>query len=126
MNGDRVPLPPKLPRSLASPERDVLVDGRKSCPQSLEGLHQRGPDCTLAGKEMRERLAIGRSDMMLVMFYPENLFPFFPFDRPLLLQGGRTWILDLMISSPVVKQALLCQSSYFLSLAQGIRTGRRF
>jgi hypothetical protein len=92
-----------------------------TCPLSVVSLRQKGPDCTLAGKDTRERSAIGRSDAILVMFYLENLFPFlFPFYRPPLLQGGRTWILEMMISSPVVKQALLCQSSYFLSLAQGM------
>jgi hypothetical protein len=54
------------------------------------------------------------------MFYLEHLLPFlFPFYRPSLLQGGRAWILEMMISSPVVRQAALCQSSYFFSLARG-------
>jgi hypothetical protein len=111
MNGDYVLLPPKT----------MMSDVTGIRPQSLMKVRERGPDCTLAGKETRERLAIGRSDAVLVMFYLENLFPFlFPFYRPPLLQGGRTWILEMMTSSPVVKQALLCQSSYFLSLAQGM------
>ncbi|KAJ9650446.1 hypothetical protein H2198_010256 [Neophaeococcomyces mojaviensis] len=54
------------------------------------------------------------------MFYLEHLFPFlFPFYCPSLDQGSRAWILELMISSPVVRQATLCQSSYFFSLARG-------
>jgi hypothetical protein len=111
MNGDYSMLPPKEP----------ISNGTDTCHESMMRLRERGPDCTLAGREMRERLAIGRSDAILVMFYLENLFPFlFPFYRTSLLQGGRTWILEMMISSPVVKQALLCQSSYFLSLAQGM------
>ncbi|KAF2829765.1 hypothetical protein CC86DRAFT_344415 [Ophiobolus disseminans] len=121
INEDYFMLPQKTPRPLASPMCDLRVDGTGTCPQSLARLHQSGPHCTLAGKETRERLAIGRSDAILVMFYLENLFPFlFPFYRPPLLQGGRAWILEMMISSPVVKQALLCQSLYFLSLAQGM------
>ncbi|CAN9083223.1 unnamed protein product [Alternaria sp. RS040] len=120
INGDCVMLPTQTPRASASPTCNLLVDSAGTTPHSLARLRQRGPDCTLASKETRERLAIGRSDAILVMFYLENLFPFlFPFYRPSLLQGGRTWILEMMISSPVVKQALLCQSSYFLSLAQG-------
>jgi hypothetical protein len=49
-----------------------------------------------------------------------HLLPFlFPFYRPSLLEGGRAWILEMMISSPVVRQATLCQSSYFFSLTRG-------
>ncbi|KAH5554045.1 hypothetical protein HBI26_235150 [Parastagonospora nodorum] len=121
-NGDCIVLPSKTPTSLASTiVDDVLVDCVTTCPQLLVSLRQNGPSCTLMGKETRERLAIGQSDALLVMFYLDNLFPFlFPFYRPSLLEGGRTWILEMMICSPVVKQALLCQSSCFMSMAQGM------
>lgn len=121
-NGDCIMLPPGIPPSVASPMRELVIDGAENYPQSLMGTGESGSNCTLAGKGMaRQRSAIGRSDAILVMFYLENLFPFlFPYYRPPLLQGGRTWILEMMISSPVVKQALLCQSSYYFSLAQGM------
>lgn len=78
---------------------------------------QRGADCT---RDSREDIPFGRSDTVLIMFYLEHLLPFmFPFYRPSPLQGGRAWILEMMISSPVVRQATLCQSSYFFSLARG-------
>lgn len=64
--------------------------------------------------------AFGRSDTILIMFYLEHLLPFlFPFYRPSILEGGRAWIFEMMISSPVVRQATLCQSSYFFSLVRG-------
>lgn len=58
-------------------------------------------------------------ESVLVMFYLESVFPFlFPFYQPSLLQGGRSWILEMMIGSPIIRQALLCQSSFYLSLAR--------
>jgi hypothetical protein len=58
-----------------------------------------------------------RSDYILFTFYLENLLPLlFPFYRPTVLQGGRAWILELMLSGPVMRQATLCQSSYFFSM----------
>ncbi|KAI1618652.1 fungal-specific transcription factor domain-containing protein [Exophiala viscosa] len=93
----------------------------------MEPLHEastlplpKGPDCTLTRKGARESMTIGRSETVLLMFYIEDLLPFtFPFYCPSLLHGGKSWILDMLISSPVVRQAALCQSSYFFSLARG-------
>lgn len=83
---------------------------------------QRGHDCRLSGKYARDRVAFGRSDTVLLVFYLEHLFPFlFPFYQPSILEGGRAWILEMMISSPVVRHATLCQSSYFFSLARAVQ-----
>ncbi|KAI1474843.1 fungal-specific transcription factor domain-containing protein [Daldinia eschscholtzii] len=80
---------------------------------------QRGPDCTFLSKDGRNSVPFGRPCTVLITFYLENLFPFlFPFYCPSPLEGGRSWILEMMISSPVVKQATLCQSSYFFALSQ--------
>ncbi|RFU31058.1 hypothetical protein B7463_g5270, partial [Scytalidium lignicola] len=77
-------------------------------------------DCTLTSKDARESIVFGQPNTILVMFYIEHLLPYlFPFYCPSLLQGGRAWILEIMINSPVVQQATLCQSSYFFSLARG-------
>ncbi|KAF3762276.1 hypothetical protein M406DRAFT_264737 [Cryphonectria parasitica EP155] len=81
---------------------------------------QRGAACTLlAGRQAGHSIGFERSNTILLMFYLEYLLTFlFPFYRPSILQGGRAWVLEMMISSPVVRQATLCQSSYFFSLAQ--------
>jgi hypothetical protein len=95
-------------------------DGIELCPKASTIPLQRAADCTLTSKDARTSIAFGRSDTILLMFYLEHLFPFlFPFYRPSLLQGGRAWILEMTISSPVYRQAILCQSSYFFSLARG-------
>ncbi|OAP57660.1 hypothetical protein AYL99_08398 [Fonsecaea erecta] len=78
---------------------------------------------TLDGSDARESgsSSSGWPDACLFTFYLENLLPFlFPFYRPSLAEGGRFWILDIMMTSPVVRQTALCQSSYFFSLALGI------
>ncbi|KIW10489.1 hypothetical protein PV08_11453 [Exophiala spinifera] len=78
----------------------------------------RNLDCTAAHANTPSTATFERSDTVLLMFYLDYLFPFlFPFYRPSPLQGGRAWILEMMISRPVVRQATLCQSSYFLSRA---------
>ena len=71
-------------------------------------------------KQILQMRPFAQSDSVLLVFYLERILPFlFPFYRPAPLRGGRAWILDLVISSPVVRQAILCQSSYFFALAHG-------
>lgn len=70
--------------------------------------------CTLAPAWS---LPLSRSDNVLLSFYLEHLLPFmFPFFRPSLHEGGRAWLLELMIKSPVMRRATLCQSAYFFPL----------
>lgn len=123
--GKSIALPERIPRSV--PICDLLKatpdnhnDRTDTCPDAFTIGPQRGTDCTLTSKGAWESVAYGPSDTILVMFYLEHLLPFlFPFYHPSPLQGGRSWILEMMISSPVVRQATLCQSSYFFSLARG-------
>lgn len=120
-------LPRKLSRDLAIPMcdftrpiLDIHNDGTEPCPNASTTFAQHAPDCTLKSGGAREIVTFGRSDTILITFYLENLFPFlFPFYNPSLLEGSRAWILEMMISSPVVRQATLCQSSYYLSRARG-------
>jgi hypothetical protein len=118
ITGKLIVLPQRPPRDLATSLGDLL----KATPDIHNDVNrpQRGADCTLTSKDVRESIPFGRSDTILLTFYLEHLLPFlFPFYRPSLLQGGRAWILEMMISSPVVRQATLCQSAYFFSLARG-------
>ena len=54
------------------------------------------------------------------MFYLDNVFPYlFPLYRPSLVRdGGRAWVLEMMLKSPAIRQAALCQSSLFFTLVQ--------
>ncbi|KUL83746.1 hypothetical protein ZTR_08665 [Talaromyces verruculosus] len=62
-------------------------------------------------------------DIVLLTFYLEQLLPFlFPFYQPSPLEGGRAWILE-MTKSRIIRQAILCQSSYFFSLMRGATNG---
>ncbi|TVY41768.1 Pestheic acid cluster transcriptional regulator [Lachnellula subtilissima] len=120
----RVRLPPQVPQ--ISTEVATHVDSLfKTSSNDQEPYLRRGPDSTPTCKDAGESecLAFGQSDTVLIMFYLENLFPFlFPFYRPSVLHGGRTWILEMMMKSLVMRQATLCQSSYFFSLAHGTTT----
>jgi hypothetical protein len=121
-------LPHDLSRDLATPTCNLLKatsnipnDEIEPCPQASAIRLQRGSDCTLISKNARESIAFGRFDSILLMFYLNHLLSFlFPIYRLSLIQGGRTWMLEMMISSPVVRQAILCQGSYFFSLAREI------
>ena len=97
---------------------EVQNDGLDLRQEASQISLQRRADCTLAGsKSAGSTIDFGRSDTILLMFYLEHLLPFlFPFYHPSVLEGGRAWILEMMISSPVVRQATLCQSSFFFSL----------
>ncbi|OQU97022.1 Fungal Zn2-Cys6 binuclear cluster domain-containing protein [Cladophialophora immunda] len=115
---------------LATPTSDIpaiegisYVDRDNATAQTADAP----PICTwgymngmLDATDERESGPSGWPDACLFMFYLENLLPFlFPFYRPSLAEGGRSWILDIMMTSPVVRQTALCQSSYFFSLALG-------
>lgn len=76
--------------------------------------------CPRVNEDLRKSLVLGQEDCLLVTFYLENLFTtLFPFYRPSFVYGGRAWIVEMMMSSPVVRQATLFQSSYFFHLAMG-------
>lgn len=123
--GELTVLPQRPPPVPTSPTHDTLqatLDTRdyakEPCPEASPMRLQRS--CTLSSKNVREVVALEWSDSILLMFYLEALLPFlFPFYNPSLLQGGRAWFLEMIMSSPVVRQAALCQSSYFFSLEQG-------
>ncbi|KAF3403337.1 Transcriptional regulatory protein UME6 [Talaromyces pinophilus] len=90
-------------------------------PETANTPLQREHDCKLASKHVSGNMSFARSDTILLTFHLEYILPFlFPFYNPSILEGGRSWILEMMISSPVVRQATLCQSSYFFSLARGV------
>lgn len=108
--------PQRLTPELAAPICDIL---KCQAIQNNGTTPQHRADCTL-GKNGGKNVAFSRGDTVLLIFYLEHLFPFlYPFYNPPVLEGGKAWILELMIGSPVVRQATLCQSSYFFCLAQG-------
>lgn len=115
-----------LPKCLPSPicDRSLEKDGHNNVTKPLSGISTISPrdglDCTLLNKDARENMTLGGSDTILLTFYLEHLHPFlFPFYRPSILEGGRAWILEMLVRSPVIRQTALCQSSYFFSLARG-------
>ncbi|OAG07855.1 uncharacterized protein CC84DRAFT_521825 [Paraphaeosphaeria sporulosa] len=56
-------------------------------------------------------------DRRFVMFYFDHFFPFlFPFYKPSLLEGGRTWVMELVQSDQVMWHTTLAFSSYFVSV----------
>ncbi|KAI1421287.1 fungal-specific transcription factor domain-containing protein [Xylaria sp. FL1777] len=118
----RTAQPQELP---TLPAFDALDTGSITNGGGTRPSSQRGPDCKLAPIDAHRNLAFGQSDeSVLIMFYIERVFPFlFPFYQPPLLQGGRAWILKMIMTSPVIRQATLCQSSYFFSLSRGVADG---
>ena len=104
---------------MLQPTSDTSKTNSERCTYERNGESLRGDDCTLSSNP-HGGIAFGRSDTVLLTFYLEHLLPFlFPFYQPPLLEGGRAWILELMISSHVVRGATLCLSSYFFSLLRG-------
>ena len=57
-------------------------------------------------------------DRRFMMFYFDHFFPFlFPFYKPPLLEGGRTWIIELIVGNQAMWHTTLCLSAYFVSVA---------
>ncbi|KAF2499678.1 hypothetical protein BU16DRAFT_279517 [Lophium mytilinum] len=57
-------------------------------------------------------------DRRFMMFYFDQFFPFlFPFYKPPLLEGGRSWIIELVVGNQAMWHTTLCLSTYFVSVA---------
>ncbi|KAL9072475.1 MAG: hypothetical protein Q9157_005077 [Trypethelium eluteriae] len=119
--GQLTALPNNTLRSAAAPICDLL----KAIPEVHNNELELPPETSWLGVQHavhgihRSQDACGRmvfegSDTALLMFYLEKVLPFlFPFYHPPLLQGGKAWILEMMIRRPLVRKAILCQSFYF-------------
>ncbi|KAF2149196.1 hypothetical protein K461DRAFT_270824 [Myriangium duriaei CBS 260.36] len=89
---------------------------------ALDVVHHDVPASMQCNGDAPSVITFGRSEAVLFMFYVEKLLPFlFPFYRPSLLEGGKAWILEMMLRRPVIRQVVLCQSLYF-SLPRGTTT----
>ncbi|KAF2648015.1 hypothetical protein K491DRAFT_722937 [Lophiostoma macrostomum CBS 122681] len=57
-------------------------------------------------------------DRRFIMFYLDHFFPFmYPFYKPPLLEGGRSWIWELVVGNQAMGHTTLCFSTYFVSVA---------
>ncbi|KAF7190806.1 Pestheic acid cluster transcriptional regulator 3 [Pseudocercospora fuligena] len=95
-----------------------LINAEGSHPPTIRS--DIGGKCPILGHSTTNTMPLAQSDAILLMFYLDNLFPFmFPFYQPdPLATGGKAWILEMIMSSPMLRQIALCQSSYFFNLAQ--------
>ncbi|KAK5635371.1 hypothetical protein RRF57_011083 [Xylaria bambusicola] len=94
----------------------------KPCTLALRAVMPRRADCKSAPRGQSSTFG-QPDDSLLTMFLIDHVSPFlFPFYQPSLLQDGRTWLPEMMMKSPVVRRAALCQSSYF-SLSRGTANG---
>ncbi|KAI0505885.1 fungal-specific transcription factor domain-containing protein [Xylaria bambusicola] len=109
------------PQASNARDTNTSTDGRltEPCALALRAVKPRRVDCKPAPRGQNSTSG-QPDDSLLTMFYIDHVFPFlFPFYQPSLLQGGRAWLLEMMMKSPVVRRAALCQSSYFFSLSRG-------
>jgi hypothetical protein len=122
--------PTNLPKIPADPMSDLCeatvanhTDTIESSSQASMLWIQHGLQQKHNSRDAHESRAFEGSDAVLSLFYLEKVLPFlFPFYNPSLLQGGKAWILEMIMRRPAVRQAVLCQSLYF-SLACGTAVG---
>jgi hypothetical protein len=112
--------PMNTPSPLSGLFETSREQGNDEMEVSINASIQLGPDCKF-NKDTSGTRSFTRCDTVYFMFYLERLHPFFfPFYNPSLLEGGKSWILELMLSSPVIRQATICQSSHFFSIVKGL------
>jgi hypothetical protein len=122
--------PPLLPRVPADSIPDLCEATTANHTNTMESSSQasllrlqQGFQQENNSQDAHESLAFQGSDAVISLFYLEKVLPFlFPFYNPSLLQGGKAWILEMIMRRPAVRQAILCQSFYF-SLAFGTAVG---
>lgn len=98
---------------------NIDENGRRS-PSSLDAYLRTplGRGCLQVNKFFGIEPMTDRSDVVLTHFL-DYVFPYlFPCYRPPPLEGGRSWMFEFSLSSVVMRQAAISQSSYFLALAQ--------
>jgi C6 transcription factor Pro1 len=84
-----------------------------SHPDSWNGLNLLSISNSSDGKPGDSEL-----DRRFMMFYFDHFFPFlFPFYQPPLLEGGRTWVMELVAGDQAMWHTTLCLSTYFVSVA---------
>jgi hypothetical protein len=120
---DFVVNPPEIPAdpipSLWQATTASLTDAITSPSEDSMLCLQQGVQLEHHNRDTHKSQEFEGSDAMLSLFYLEKVLPFlFPFYNPSLLQGGKAWILEMIMKRPAVRQAILCQSFYF-SLACG-------
>ncbi|KAI9694871.1 MAG: hypothetical protein M1822_000487 [Bathelium mastoideum] len=82
-------------------------------PDSWNGL-----DRLSVSNSSDEKPADSELDRRFMMFYFDHFFPFlFPFYKPLLLEGGRSWVMELVVGDQAMWHITLCLSTYFVSVA---------
>ena len=70
-----------------------------------------------AGNSSYGNLGGSELDRRFLMFYFDYFFPFlFPFYKPPLLEGGRSWIMELVVGNQAMWHTTLCLSTYFVSV----------
>ena len=113
--------PPNLPRFSADPMLDPCeataahhTDPMESSSQPSVFRPQQELQQEYNGADAHESRAFEGSDAVLSLFYLEKVLPFlFPFYNPSLLQGGKAWILEMIMRRPAVRHVILCHSFYF-------------
>ena len=112
--------PPSFAQSRIHVIQHTPNDAEEPCRKASSNEQpQHGHQCTLITQNTGIHATSERSDAVLTTFYLDHVFPFlFSFYRPSPLQGGRSWILETITTSPVIRHAALSQSSYFFSLVQ--------
>lgn len=131
---DFVRAPSDLPRATASAtptHHDLCEAATENYTDSVESFsqgpmlwHQQGLQLEQNERGDQKVQAFEGSDAVLSLFYLEKVLPFlFPFYSPSLLQGGKAWILEMIIKRPAVRQAILCQSFYFSVACGGAEVG---
>lgn len=74
-------------------------------------------DSSFIGNFPDSDLGDAELDRRFLIFYFDHFFPFlYPFYKPLLLEGGRTWILQLVESDQAMWHTTLSVSAYFVSV----------
>ncbi|KAF2110771.1 fungal-specific transcription factor domain-containing protein [Lophiotrema nucula] len=110
---------PTPPRTPTTDQGSIPGERSGSVQITIEG-HESPRGCDRVRTSTGGNIAFSASETVLVSFYLDHVVPFlFPFYRPSPLEGGRSWILDFLLNSPVKRKGTLSQAAYFFSLANG-------
>ncbi|KAI0885456.1 fungal-specific transcription factor domain-containing protein [Annulohypoxylon maeteangense] len=112
-----------LPKNLREASTVVLQsienDAAERYSENSSMQSQRGSDCSLPSDDTHNATPIpfGRSETLAANYYIEYGIPFlYPCYRSNPIQGGKSWILDMAMNNPLLRQVIVCQGSYFFGL----------
>jgi C6 transcription factor Pro1 len=122
-SGQTTSFPNRRPSTSVNGLRSVDVDGIRPgfSPLPIANISPERTDNSPTGQgSPHQRPIVSKTpDLAFVMAYLDYVFPiWFPFYRPTILEGGRSWLLTSILENECICQSVIGLASYFFTIVK--------